>query len=414
MEEFLRSSREAVLSGAGSGPVHVVLGNEACDMDSMVCALVYAYFLHKTCSGEALVVPLMNIPEVDFVLRSDSVFLLGKTGLSPDLLLFKDQLDLRGLHRDLRLTLVDHNMLPDSDSDLEGAVVAVIDHHRLERDTSCSVTVETAASCSVTVEMVGSCATLVAERILQGAPHLLDTQVATLLYGTILVDCVDLVPEAGKVTPKDLKVVQQIETKVQTLPQRSKLFSELQEAKFDVSGLNTEQMLMKDMKSVSGPDLNLGISVIYLPLKDFLECVGLEAELSAFCQMMGFDLLLLMSISFTDTKKPIRKLGVFSLSQPIREQVSSYLEQAQNPTLDLRPISSPHPHITAFHQGNSVASRKKLLPLVKDFLFTRRRDDEDDDIVPPTPVNSLSEGCPLDQGRPPITALELQARLNRD
>lgn len=414
MEEFLKSGREAVLSGTGSGPVHVVLGNEACDMDSMVCALVYAYFLHKTCVGEVLVVPVMNIPKVDLVLRSDSVFLLKKTGLSPDLLLFRDQLDLRGLHRDLIITLVDHNVLPDSDSDLEGAVVEVIDHHKLERVTSCPVTMETDTSCPVTVEMVGSCATLVAERVLQRAPHILDTQVAALLYGTILVDCVDLAPEAGKVTPKDLEVVQHLETKVQTLPQRSKLFSELQEAKFDVSGLNTEQMLIKDMKSVSGPDLNLGISVIYLPLKDFLEPSGLEAELSAFCQTMGFDLLLLMSISFTHTNKPIRELGVFSLSQPIREQVSSYLEQAQTPALNLRPISSPHSHITAFHQGNTVASRKKLLPLVKDFLFTRRHDDEDDDIVPPTPVNSLSEGCPLDQGPPPITAMELQARLNRD
>lgn len=26
---------------------HVVLGNEACDIDSMVCSLVYAYFLSK-------------------------------------------------------------------------------------------------------------------------------------------------------------------------------------------------------------------------------------------------------------------------------------------------------------------------------------------------------------------------------
>ena len=31
----------------GSPGFHVVLGNEACDLDSMVCALVYAYFLSK-------------------------------------------------------------------------------------------------------------------------------------------------------------------------------------------------------------------------------------------------------------------------------------------------------------------------------------------------------------------------------
>lgn len=408
MEEFLTSCRTA-LSGAGPGPVHMVLGNEACDMDSMVCALVYAYFLHKTGPGGVLVLPVLNIAARDLVLRSDSVALLTKAGLSPDLLLFRDQLDLRGLHRDrdLRLTLVDHNVLPDSDSDLEGAVVEVIDHHKLERVTSCPVAVEPATSCPVTVEPVGSCATLIAERVLQGAPQLLDTQTGTLLYGTILVDCVDMSPEAGKVTPKDSEVLLKLETTVQTLPQRSALFTELQQAKFNVSGLDSEQMLMKDLKSVSGPDLNLGISVLYLPLQDFLVRAGVEAELSAFSQRMGFDLLLLMSISFTETQQPIRELGVFSLSQPIREQVSLYLDQAENPNLDLQPIRCILQHVTAFHQGNATASRKKLLPLLKDFLWTR----DQDLVVPPTPVNSLIEGCPLDQGLDPH---ELQTRLNQD
>lgn len=62
-----------------------------------------------------------------------------------------------------------------ADSDLEGAVVEVIDHHLLEREPS--------PSCPVTVETVGSCATLVAERIIQKAPHILDQQLAQLLYG---------------------------------------------------------------------------------------------------------------------------------------------------------------------------------------------------------------------------------------
>lgn len=407
MEEFLTSCRTA-LSGSGPGPVHVVLGNEACDMDSMVCALVYAYFLHKTVPGLS-VIPVLNIAQRDLVLRSDSVALLSEARLSPDLLLFRDQLDLRGLQRGrgLRIRLVDHNVLPDSDSDLEGAVVEVIDHHKLERVTSCPVAVETVTSCPVAVEPVGSCATLVAERVLQGAPQLLDSQVGTLLYGTILVDCVDMAPAAGKVTPKDSQVLLELETAVHGLPPRSALFPQLQQAKFNISGLDSEQMLMKDLKTVSGPDLNLGVSVLYLPLQDFLVRAGVEAELSAFCQRMGFDLLLLMSISFTETQQPIRELGVFSLSQPVREQVSLYLDQAQNPNLDLRPQHCVLQHVTAFHQGNATASRKKLLPLLKDFLWTR----DQDLVVPPTPVNSLIEGCPLDQGLDPH---ELQTRLNQD
>lgn len=61
-----------------------------------------------------LVLPLLNIRQSELVLRSDVVFLLGQNGLSPEILLFRDQLDLRALHRAgrLQLTLVDHNVLP--------------------------------------------------------------------------------------------------------------------------------------------------------------------------------------------------------------------------------------------------------------------------------------------------------------
>lgn len=70
--------------------------------------------LCQTVQSEMLTVPLLNIRQSDLVLRSDNVFLLRQIGLSPDLLLFRDQLDLRALQRAgrLRLTLVDHNVLP--------------------------------------------------------------------------------------------------------------------------------------------------------------------------------------------------------------------------------------------------------------------------------------------------------------
>lgn len=62
-----------------------------------------------------------------------------------------------------------------ADSELEDAVVEVIDHHLLQRPTS--------PSCPVTVGPTGSCATLVTERIAQKSPDVLDQQVAQLLYG---------------------------------------------------------------------------------------------------------------------------------------------------------------------------------------------------------------------------------------
>ncbi|XP_066540195.1 exopolyphosphatase PRUNE1 isoform X2 [Hoplias malabaricus] len=436
METYLRSCRD-VLQGHmknSSGLLHVVLGNEACDMDSMVSALTFAYFLSKTLDSGKAVVPVMNIPRAEFSLRSDSIFLLRETGLSQDYLLFRDEVDLHGLQK-LAITLVDHNVLPEADSALEETVVEVIDHHRLERAPS--------PACPVTVETVGSCATLVTERIVQKAPEVLDQQVAQLLYGTIITDCVNMAPEAGKVTPKDSQYAILLETRFPKLPPRNILFQSLQNAKFDVSGLTTEQMLLKDMKAVSGGDLRLAVSVIYMTLEPFLQRPGLQQELCEFCHKYSYNLVVAMAISFIDNKEPFRQLAVYSSSTLYRDEVSKALEKARNPNLDLSPMSSPYQDVKTFIQGNTLASRKKVLPIISDFLKDREwkmaqgsnledldlEDDcidpsdspqfcedpamEEDSGVPPTPMNSLVEGCPLDNGLPKINTEVLVEKVSK-
>ncbi|XP_017334001.1 exopolyphosphatase PRUNE1 isoform X2 [Ictalurus punctatus] len=415
-----------------SGQLHVVLGNEACDVDSMVSALTFAYFLSKTIDSGKAVVPVLNIPRAEFPLRSDSTFLLRESGLSQDYLLFRDEVDLHSL-QNLAITLVDHNVLPEADRTLENAVVEVIDHRRLERTPS--------PFCPVTMETVGSCATLVTERIVQKAPKLLDQQVAQLLYGTIITDCVNMAPEAGKVTPKDSQYVSLLESRFPKLPRRSILFQSLQNAKFDVSGLSTEQMLLKDMKTVSGGDLRLAVSVIYMTLEDFLQRECLQQELCEFCHKHNYNLVVAMTISFIDNKEPFRQIAVYSSSTHNRDEVIKALEKARNPHLNLSPMSSPYSDMKAYVQGNTLASRKKVLPIISDFLKDRERkmeqledlelEDEctqeqgdsqqccednvieEDSGVPPTPMNSLVEGCPLDSGLPKINADVLVEKVSK-
>ncbi|XP_036395411.1 exopolyphosphatase PRUNE1 [Megalops cyprinoides] len=425
MECFIRSCRAVLKGTAEESPgVHVVLGNEACDLDSMVSALTFAYFLSKTSGSERTPVPVMNIPRAEFPLRTDSAFLLRESGLPQDVLVFRDEVNLLGLQHagKLALTLVDHNVLPSADSELERSVVEVIDHHLLERVPS--------PSCSVTVETVGSCATLVTERIVQKSPEVLDRQVAQLLYGTIVLDCVNMAPEAGRVTPKDSKYAVLLEQRFPDLPPRSALFQSLQSAKFDMSGLTTEQMLLKDLKVVSGADLKLAVSVIYMTLEAFLQRQCLQQELCEFCHKHHYSLVVIMTISFKDKKEAFRQMAVYSSSTLYREELSQALENAHNPCLNLSPMSSPYDKIKAYLQGNTLASRKKVIPIIKDFLKDRERravhcgnledllvlEDqfnpscaggpgmEEDSNVPPTPMNSLVEGCPLDSGLPRVSA----------
>lgn len=104
-------------------------------------------------------------------------------------------------------------------------------------------------------------------------------------------------------------------------------------------------------------------------------------------------------------------------------------------------MSSPYTDVKAYVQGNVLASRKKVLPIISDFLKDRERkmeqvedlelEDEctqeqgdsqqcsedtvmeEDTGVPPTPMNSLVEGCPLDNGLPKINADMLVEKVSK-
>ena len=60
-----------------------------------------------------------------------------------------------------------------------------------------------------TIELVGSCSTLVAEKLLPLG--VLDSQMTSLLLGTILLDTINLDPRAGRTTDKDKAIVKRLQ-----------------------------------------------------------------------------------------------------------------------------------------------------------------------------------------------------------
>ncbi|KAG8450001.1 hypothetical protein GDO86_016620 [Hymenochirus boettgeri] len=466
MDQFLRECRSAMQNKSETLDFHVVLGNEACDLDSMTSALALAYYLTKTSASKNLAyIPVLNIVREDFPLRTESTYSLKKNHVTDENLIFRDEIDIHGLYESGRLvlTLVDHNVLPRADSYMEDVVTEVIDHRPLERKPS--------LNCKVTSELVGSCTTLVTERILLGTPEILDSQLASLLHDTIVLDCVNMAPAAGKVTPKDTEYVTKLESMFPGLPPRGAVFDALQKAKFNVTGLTTEQMLRKDLKVLLSRDISLAISVLYMKLEDFLQKEDIESDLRSFCHRHQHNVLVAMAITFNRSNEPMRQVAVYSQREEFRKSVCKALEEATNPLLDLTLLSCPPcENIVTYAQGNTAASRKKLLPILKDFL--RRRDleesttlsmqsfqnpvgqpnhenincnpmfgdsgDQDfcfgDDLkskgfpgsykapiddgleeersFPPTPMNSLVEGCPLDRGLPKLTAEAILERFS--
>ncbi|XP_014746794.1 PREDICTED: protein prune homolog [Sturnus vulgaris] len=411
MERFVAGNRAALQDHIRQHQeIHVVMGNEACDLDSTVSALALAYFLAQSSPApRAAFVPVLNIPRADFALRTETSFLLRDRGIPAASLIFRDEIDLRGLHHAglLSLTLVDHHVLPCADAALEEAVVEVLDHRPLERARG--------PPCQVTVEPVGSCATLVTERILQGPPGVLDRTTAALLHGTILLDCINLSPAAGKVTPRDVACVSLLEERFPELPARDAVFGALQAAKFDVTGLTTEQMLRKDLKVISNDEVVVAISGVFEDLETFLLRPGLLQDLEAFCQGRGYAGLVAMTVYFNERHEPTRKLAVYSQQEPLRGTLCRALEEATTPSLLLQLLPSPWASVAAYAQGNAVATRKKVLPILRAALggLGAAGGPEEEVVPPPTPMNSLVEECPLAQAVPPLCPQDVLERVSR-
>lgn len=94
-------------------------------------------------------------------------------------LLFRNQIDLTTLSSNdkLKLTLVDHHVLPVQDKPLAKSVVEVIDHRPVDSSDSWK-------NISVVIDTVGSCATLVTNIIVnKQCNNVLDDTIVKLLHG---------------------------------------------------------------------------------------------------------------------------------------------------------------------------------------------------------------------------------------
>ena len=70
------------------------------------------------------------------------------------------------------------------------------------------------------ISPVGSCSTLVAQQIIAKSPCVLESNVASLLYGTIILDTVNFNEIAKRGTKEDLDVVEHLQTCLPVTPNR--------------------------------------------------------------------------------------------------------------------------------------------------------------------------------------------------
>ncbi|KAL3887239.1 hypothetical protein ACJMK2_027186 [Sinanodonta woodiana] len=363
MDEYLTYTKRRLSELETIDKVHVVLGNESCDLDSAVAALTYAFYLHHKSVKDpgVLYLPVLNITSDQYRLRTETVYFLGRLNIKQTDLTFRDDVDLQTLKAigKLDLTLVDHNVLVVHDQSLEDIVTTVIDHRTRDRQEQAGV--------RVVIDLVGSCCTLIAEELLSDPDFNLNHQVALLLYGTILIDTVNRSVAAGKLTQRDEAVLQRLEGVLQDV-NGDQLYEDIQMAKCDLSGLTTMEILEKDIKMVSGTSMTVAMSSVSVDIQELLSRDGLTSDLETFCQQMGCPVLVVMSITVADEDNTNRQLAVFSTNRIFREQICDVLDLSTNPNLQLEPVAVSLENISIFRQGNVKASRKKVLPVIKAFL----------------------------------------------
>ena len=248
--KFIKNSRDlmnSILSpdkGVPSPHLTFILGNESCDLDSVMSALAFAYCnssassvvysnQKNTFEKSNCYIPLLNVSRQDFTSRFDSQYLLKKWGIAPEELIYFEELLIyqkllsdnhkasfakknsdvsiidqnnlllnqklsqnldavdqkksyndQILDQDFDIFLVDHNSLAPSQNNLKRFIREIIDHHEDKVESW----LEPGQKVKKNIRLAGSCCVLVAERILKDARLILDEELAFGLYLTIIVD----------------------------------------------------------------------------------------------------------------------------------------------------------------------------------------------------------------------------------
>lgn len=227
--EFLRSTRSALTQSPPPAVVHVFMGNEAADADSIVSSLVYA-FMHYQRHSEALHVPVLSIPRAELVLRCDVTALFQELGVDTHALVFVDEFPW-GLKSKVKVTLMDHNALSNKKIPQLGdlRVVEIVDHHSdLGQHLDAEKREVAFADGNA---LVASTCTLVAERLKEAESHDVHKLLSTMLLGVIALDSINFDPSAKKVTPRDVKAAEQLEQTA--FAKKEELFKWLQAEKFN-------------------------------------------------------------------------------------------------------------------------------------------------------------------------------------
>ncbi|CAM6123107.1 unnamed protein product [Calypogeia fissa] len=380
LNKFLNDCRNEAEAGLPGRFLTVVLGNENSDLDSIVSTITYAYLLSsidekQTDQESKVFVPVINMRQEDFVLHTEAVWLFKVTGLDTSKLLFVDQINLQYYHRfgNLKLVLVDHSKLAAHQETLQDAVIQIVDHNLVQELYSWVPTTD--------IQQVGSCCTIIAERFVAEAPHLLAGRgLNRLLLGPILLDTANLDPSSARCTARDTCMAAFLIHGAGRYGQQG-FFRLLRKMKFDVSTLNTIEMLRKDFKQwtlgpgrsntygLKGRVISAAMSTLGVPLKEIMTRRNILEDLRFFARKLKLDLHLIVTGYYDNTDRYKREILIVPGDIDLKDHLRACFRPHKT-DLQLSYILIPGlpDEMLVYKQGLVTASRTILRQILKDYF----------------------------------------------
>uniref|UniRef100_A0A1B6E685 DHHA2 domain-containing protein n=1 Tax=Clastoptera arizonana TaxID=38151 RepID=A0A1B6E685_9HEMI len=359
MNSFLLETKKSLDKLSTFKKVKIILGNESCDLDSTVSSVVYSFLLsHLLKTSQTIIIPVINVRENDFKIKTEVIYFCEDCGIDSKNFIFRDQINLNNLKNSgvLELVLIDHHTLVADNEELRSTVTEVIDHR--PRDPTSHFR-DDAIIC---IENVGSCATIIARHIFETDPSIMNPNIAKLLYGTIVLDTACLSFDAGIAKPLDFEITDKLLHICDKSISKEKIFKDISTARANISGLTIQQIIKKDLKTVSG------IPIIGLPIlvKDFLLQPNVSAAISQFCTDREHNLAVFMGLN-VGSEQIQRDFAIYKHVKNADDLALNLINNLQRNNFDLEEISIPNlsHQFNVFKQNNSKFSRKKLLPIVK-------------------------------------------------
>lgn len=373
-----------------------VTGNQSADMDSVVSAISYAYFYNQKNPAEQPYLPLVNITRDELRLRRDIVLLLQSHSISKDNLFFLDDVhELTASPKShLEIVLVDHcglqgELLNELYEANRLKVAAIIDHHADEG-------VFTDASPRI-IHSNGSCSALVFNYWNKELGGIKDTEIVLMLLGPLLIDTSNM---TQKVEEGDIEAFDHYKALLLNGPgalqttavvsgdtPQEEFFLTLKAAKKDLDGFLFFDILRKDYKqfkfsSHSGNAVTLGFSSLGKSMAWILKKFSTSEVVETLDKMVEtFRLdVVVITTSYTQkesgqytrelcyhaTKKSLE--GLENHVDSLKLDNNIYKKKAVEKAVEkIQQATSFH----VFNQVNIHASRKQVVPVVKEAVETK-------------------------------------------